>query len=114
MEVYDKASKLVEYTQDVKNNGIGDVQAVANAIASINKETKEAGLEKDVADDIVKAVSFLVDSELKTNLTNKAATMSNKLDNFITYMNSCQSTYIVYSCKYVCFHYFLEINTLCE
>ena len=76
--VQEKASKLVEYTKDVKSNGIGDIQAVANAIDAINKKVKGAELEEHVTEDILQAVSFLLDSDLKTNLTDKASKMSNK------------------------------------
>ena len=78
--IEDKASKLVEFTQNVTTNGIGDIQAVADVINSINmnKEDEEKDLGEKVTEDIVKTVSFLVDSNLKTNLTEKAADMSNK------------------------------------
>ena len=81
--IKEKSAKLVDYVKDLKIIGIGDIQAVANVIDSINRNAKGNVLEENVTQDIVQALSFFVDSDLKTNLMDKAGNMNNKYDNFL-------------------------------
>ena len=68
---------MKEITSNTEANGIGDLNVVSKIIENIVSEVPST-LPRHVTENIIDSVSFLMDSDLTTNLTNSSNIIKNR------------------------------------